>query len=331
MNPSRRQLLIKQLFGGPIPSLWCPPLTFFSQQGEFDARQIEKHLTTLPPYVGGLLIPGSTGEGWQMSDQEIAKLLKISLHIAYGLGIKVLIGILKTDADSVLRAIDLLGSTLSAKGCVGITVCPPKGKDLDQSQVARSLYRVLSMNIPTALYQLPQVTENEMTADTVAELANAFPNFYMFKDTSGKDRVAMSGRDFGGVFLVRGSEQNGYAKWTRRAGGPYDGFLLSTANVFAPELSRMIRLQQDGQAAAAEELSDRLERLVAEAFQLVAKHPDGNPFTNANKLLLAVRRFGKQASKQLPPMLYSGNRLPPELLDTFIGLIDQHPWLDQST
>ncbi len=330
MNPSQRQSLITHLFGGPIPALWCPPLTFFSQPGSFDAKQIEEHLTTLHPHVGGLLIPGSTGEGWQMHDQEIAELLEISLHIAAGLGIRVLVGILKTDTDSVLRTIDLLGPTLSAKGCVGITVCPPKGRDLDQLRIAQSLRRVLAMNIPTALYQLPQVTENEMTPDTVADLANEFPNFYMFKDTSGKDRVALSGKDFGGVFLVRGSEQNGYARWTRRVGGPYDGFLLSTANVFAPELSRIIRMQMNGDAGAAAELSDRLERLVEKAFQIVANHPDGNPFTNANKLLLEVRRLGKHASKRLPPMLYSGNRLPPELLAAFVGLIDQHPWLDQS-
>ena len=50
---------------------------------------------------------------------------------------------------------------------------------------------------------------------TVAALAGEFPNFILFKDTSGADRVAQSGLDLGGVFMVRGAEVGGYSRCER--------------------------------------------------------------------------------------------------------------------
>ena len=41
-----------------------------------------------------------------------------------------------------------------------------------------------------------------------------------------------------------------YARWLKSAGGPYDGFLLSTANVFADRLAEMIALTA-GRASAS--------------------------------------------------------------------------------
>ena len=78
---------------------------------------------------------------------------------------------------------------------------------------------MLGLGYPIALYQLPQVTENEITPETVAELASRFPNFYLFKDTSGEDRVALADLDLQGVFLVRGAEGQ-YHQWPRAVGGP---------------------------------------------------------------------------------------------------------------
>ena len=71
-------------------------------------------------------------------------------------------------------------------------------------------------NVPrhTSVCQLPQVTGNEMSPAIVAALAARFSNFYLFKDTGGNDRVAESGLELDGVFLVRGAEGD-YARWPR--------------------------------------------------------------------------------------------------------------------
>lgn len=308
----------------PIPRLWCPTLTHFSAAHEPDGTRIRQHLQVLAPHVKGLLVPGSTGEGWEMSDADIRGLLDIVLEAAAAAGIRVLIGVLKTDVEAMLASLEEMHDLSTHPAVAGFTVCPLKGAALTQAEIADGLRRVLARGLPTALYQLPQVTQNEMSPATVAALAAEFPNFFLFKDTSGADRVAMSGVDLGGVFLVRGAEQGGYARWPRSAGGPYDGFLLSTANVFAPQFTRLLQLLDDGRAAAASELSDKLVEVVTAAFAIVRDFPTGNAFTNANKILDHLLAYGPAALQCAPPLLYSGVRLPREFVEQAHALLAAH-------
>ncbi len=115
------------LFHGEVPCLWCPPLTHFESLKVPSAPRIEAHLRWMSPYVRGILVPGSTGEGWQMSDDDIERLLDIVLPIASQLKMHVLIGILKTDIDSVLQAIERFEERSRHPNVVGFTICPPKG------------------------------------------------------------------------------------------------------------------------------------------------------------------------------------------------------------
>lgn len=321
MSTAERTALQHSAFPNGVPRLWCPILTHLKAAREPDAERIAEHLEKLSPFVKGILVPGSTGEGWEMDDSDVRHLLSIVLPAAHTAGIKVLLGMLKTDVTQVLEALDGLDDCCHHPAVVGVTVCPPRGAELSQSEIAVGLRRVLLRGIPTALYQLPQVTQNELSPETVAALSAEFPNFILFKDTSGTDKVALSGLEFGGVNLVRGSEQGGYAKWTRAAGGPYDGFLLSTANVLAPELAEVIRLLDAGDKQGAEKLSGELERLVQAMFAIVSGFKTGNAFSNANKLLYHLRTFGTEATKLPTPMLYSGVTLPVEFVEKGLDAI----------
>ncbi len=319
--------LVSRLFPQGVPRLWCPTLTHFSSKASPDVSRIEQHFKALAPYVRGILVPGSTGEGWEMSDQDILNLLPPVLDLAAKFDMRVLIGVLKTDTRAVLECIEQLSSFCVHRACVGLTICPPKGAGLSSNEISTGLRQVLQLGFPTALYQLPQVTENEMSPEVVQTLADEFANFYLFKDTSGVDRVASS--DFSAnVFMVRGSEQNGYAKWLREAGGRYDGFLLSTANSLAPQLSQIISLISHGQIEAANELSEQISRFVSQAFGLVQSFPAGNAFTNTNKLLDHHRAFGKRAKSVPPPLLYSGVHLPNSLVEQAGKLLNEFKLAD---
>ncbi len=311
----QRQELLNRLFPNGVPTLWCPTLTFFRDAHRQDEARIEEHLTGLSQFVRGILVPGSTGEGWEMNDDEIQQLLRIVLPIAERLRMHVLVGILKTQTDQVLAAIDALQDCIEHPATTGITVCAAKGADLSQDTIEAGLATVLARGIPTALYQLPQVTENEMAPATVERLAARFANFVMLKDTSGLDHVAHSDANLDGVFLVRGAERGGYAPFLRANGGRYDGFLLSTANVFAPELAGIIADSQSGQAQHAHESSKRLAEYVAKAFEVVSTFTVGNPFTNTNKVLDHLRRHGSNWRTQPTPMLISGVRIPIEIIE----------------
>ncbi|WP_395090825.1 dihydrodipicolinate synthase family protein [Armatimonas sp.] len=326
---AQRQALQAQLFPAGIPRLWCPTLTHFRAAHTPDPERIQAHLIALAPHVKGILVPGSTGEGWEMTDTDIRRLLDIVLAAAGEQGMRVLIGVLKTSVDEMLSCLDALEPLRTHPAVVGVTICPPKGSELTQQALYDGLSKVLARGWPTALYQLPQVTQNELAPNTVATLTAKFANILLFKDTSGEDRVASSSLDFGGVFLVRGAEKGGYAPWPRTNGGPYDGFLLSTANVLAPQLSEMLRLLETGARTDAEALSQTLISAVSAAFALVAEFPHGNVFANANKVLDHWMAHGKLALKVEPPLLYSGVRLPQHLIASGGEILKAHGLLPE--
>ncbi len=238
---AERQALGQQLFPQGIPRLWCPPLTHYTDQGTLDRDRIEAHLRRLAPFAPGWLVPGSTGDGWELSRDEIRQLLDLVCAVAQEHQAHVLIGSLREDAAVAAEEIDDLlawmqrrsGTTdpstaLERHRACGFTVCPPAGSQRSQTEIAAALTSILQRNVPLALYQLPQITQNEMAPSTVADLAGQFANFYLFKDTSGFDRVATGGVDLQNVFLVRGAEGD-YLPWYQAAAGPYDGFLLESA------------------------------------------------------------------------------------------------------
>ncbi len=96
------------------------------------------------------------------------------------------IGILKTTTSDVMQAISVLERHLRHPACVGITVCAAKGAELSQAELIAGLSEVLALGIPTSLYQLPQVTLNELQPETVQTLIKRFQNIILFKDTAAK-------------------------------------------------------------------------------------------------------------------------------------------------
>lgn len=327
---------MKRLFPQGLPRLWCPTLTHFVAPGQLDEQRLRLHWQHLAPSVKGALVPGSTGEGWEMSDADIQRLLEVVLDAARAADIRVLIGVLKTELSAMLQCLEATVAFLQQRAgvssveealhyshVVGFTVCPPKGGHLEQAALADALTKVLERGLPLALYQLPQVTGNELSAETVQALAARHPGFYLFKDTSGNDRVAQSKLDFDGVFLVRGAEGD-YARWPKSAGGPYDGFLLSTANVFARELDSVLRLLEQGRRGDAEMLASRLTRVVEGCFEIVEHFPAGNAFTNANKVLDHLMAYGETGVRREPPLLYSGVRLPAAFVESAAALLRQN-------
>jgi len=343
---AQRRALISRLFPDGPPTLWCPPLTHYTATGRLDRPRIAAHLRSFAPYAKGVLVPGSTGDGWEMDDPMARELLNLVLGLAPDLGIVVLVGALKPNPDAVCRTIadtatwlrrrastNNNAEAMAAARVVGYAFCPPTGATLPQSTIRNGLASALELGLPSALYQLPQVTQNEVAPETVAALAARFGNLYMMKDSSGADRVAVSGLDLGGLFLVRGAECD-YRRWFHAAGGPYRGFLLSTANCFAPLLHGMLDAQAHDRTADAHAASELVSRAISGVFDLVADLPHGNMYTNANKAIDHFMAHGPNAAALDTPMLHAGMRLPMAVVDatgallTQLGLMPAKGYLD---
>ena len=319
---SKRKNLQELLFPRGIPPLWCPPLTHFDAARGIDLKRMEAHLAWMMPHVKGYLVPGSTGDGWDLDEAETETVVRFAIDLAREKGIALLLGALRkktADVTAVIdRYLDILGTltgksdplaALIASGVGGFTVCPPAGKDLDQTAIGAALEIVLDRGLPVALYQLPQVTGNEMAPETFARLVSKYQNLILFKDSSGADGIALSGVDAQGVFLVRGAEGD-YAKWLRESGGTYDGFLLSTANSFPAGLLAVVEGIRGGRLAEANRISAAISGSVGEVFSLVGELPCGNAFTNANKAIEHFMAFGPGAARREGPMLHGGIRIP---------------------
>lgn len=318
--------MVRTLFPEGIPTLWCPPLTHFARDGSIDAARIRAHLRFMRPSVPALLVPGSTSEGWELSAAQEADFIDIALECAAELDFSILVGALRTEAGAAARAVAATVARLfggrqpssadfRARRICGFAATAPKGASLSRTAIRESLEAVLALGYPTALYQLPQITENEIAPETVAELAPRYPNLYLLKDTSGGDRVVVSKLEFDGIFFVRGAEGN-YAKWYRRAGGAYDGFLLSSANCFPSQLRRVLDLIEAGSLAEAEALSGRVSRVVLSALAAASSIHFGNPFTNAAKAIDHFMAHGPNADLDAPIYVVSGATLPRSLLET---------------
>jgi dihydrodipicolinate synthase/N-acetylneuraminate lyase len=333
---SQRQKILARHFPGGVPPLWCPTLTHYSSDGSLDHARMTAHFAHLSRWVKGFLIPGSTGDGWEMNDNEAQQLLEFALGQVQQLGVHLLIGILKINAAAAHQGIVGTLERLKARppiidpvaalqraGVCGFTVCAPKGGHWSQEEIQSALSSILELGLPTAVYQLPQITQNEISAGVIGRLAEQFANFILFKDSSGADRVALAVPAGQGVFLVRGAEGD-YARWLKVNGGPYDGLLLSTANCFARELQEMIDYLGQDQVEKAEAISRQLTAMVSEAFRLVMGIGDGNPFANANKAMDHFFGFGPRADRVPPPRLHAGSRLPEAVIRATGEALDRH-------
>lgn len=311
-----RGALIRRIFPDGMARLWCPPLTHYRQDGSLDTGRIEAHIGALAPYVGGLLVPGSTGDGWDLTRVQKMELLDTVLPVASRLGLPVLIGVLERTTDAMLDFVRSLEARTSAAPVVGIVACAPCGADQSEASIEASLDRILTIGLPTAIYQLPQVTGNEISVDTIERLAAQFSNFFMVKDSSGDDHIALSHVDLGGVFLVRGAEL-GYSGWLRPR-GPYDGFLLSTANWLAPQLATIVAGKGTVRLDAA------VDSAVAGAFDLVPGYPTGNAFGNSATLMDHALAFGGKAATVPGPFSRDGKAFPKELVEQAVRLLQKN-------
>lgn len=338
---TQREEMIRQLFPAGIPELWCPLLTQYKANGGIDAERMRAHVRSISPWVKTFLVPGSTGDGWEMRSEEVDQVLDVMLRVANESHVQVLVGILKTEKGEARRSIaeilariqnrigtDNILEALKAVRVCGFTVCPPKGRDLPQEEIESELASILEIGAPTAFYQLPQITENEIAPETLYHLSQHFANLYLFKDTSGEDRAALSEYNYQNIFFVRGAEKN-YDRWLRINHGCYDGFLLSTANCFARELYQVIGNIHSQEIDRARELSERLSGAVDEVFAAVSTIADGNAFANANKAIDQVRAFGpEQAVYQPGPKLHSGAVIPKSIIQDTVYILRKYNLLN---
>jgi 4-hydroxy-tetrahydrodipicolinate synthase len=314
--------------------LWVPLLTHYRPRGsatEIDGERMAAHIKAIRPSVRQFLLAGSTGDGWEMDQDAFRAITALGRRADVFEGTRILFGVLRPTTDEVVDRAqelerDLAQNGLPAGEFIGLTVCPPVDPTATQDLILRHYEAVLEgTTANVAVYQLPQVTGCRITPETMHRLAG-HKRIIMFKDTSGEDTVARAG-ELGDVRLVRGAEGS-YVESVRPA-GPYDGWLLSTGNVFGSLLRRMIELHRSGQTGRATRLSEAMTGLVQALFDAAQAVSFGNAFSNANRAADHLLAVGQQWRQAAPPLTASGNRIPEALLAAAEDVLGYLPALSQ--
>jgi 4-hydroxy-tetrahydrodipicolinate synthase len=315
--------------------LWVPLLTHYRRSGQgvvvVDVDRMAAQVRAIQPEVRQFLLAGSTGDGWEIGFDQFLEIVRLTRQMEVFGQCRLLFGALRRTTAEVVDWARALERHLAEKGgpageLVGLAVCPPVEPNATQDSIRRHYEAVLAgTTSPIAVYQLPQVTGCRITAETMQQLA-AHPRITMFKDTSGEDTVAQSG-GLGDVLLVRGAE-GGYVD-ALRPNGPYDGWLLSTGNVFGALLRRMVELHQGGNGRRARQLSAVMTGLVEALFEAAQDVPFGNVFSNANRAADHLRASGRKWRDQDAPLTASGNPLPLGLLAAAEDILGHLPGIPE--
>ena len=298
--------------------LWVPVLTHYDHDTNLDLERTISHWCHLRPNVRQYLVAGTTGDGWNMSDNTLMSWLNLlSDPIAVDTCDRVLIGAFAATTDAVIERAHRIEAHINehplAADFVGLTICTPVDAQADQRAIADHIRAILAAtNSPVAVYQLPQVTGCEIAPETFAKLAQENPRIMLFKDTSGTDRVVNQAQPVGTVHYLRGAEGNYHQHLKPQ--GLYDGYLLSTANGFAKQLRTIINAIEMGDTTQAGLLGTQLTQLVNVLFSDADDRQIANPFANVNRAVDHIFAYGRDWGDAALPMLANGRCLDREFL-----------------
>ena len=299
--------------------LWVPLIGHYTAPGVLDAGRIRRHIGAVAPDVRQYLIAGTTGDGWAMNDDTLRQWLTIASDAAtIGPAQSFIVGTFGDDADAVIARAAMIEAHFaahpSAGRFAGLTLCAPRRPGAGQAEILAHFRAILSATrAPIAIYQLPQITGCEIAPETFATLATEHDRIFLFKDTSGGDAVANAGLPTGKAQLLRGAEGD-YARHLKPA-GKYDGWLLSTANGFAPTLRQIANTGDETLSAA---LTALVTTLFAAAAQL-----GGNAFADANRAVDHVRAYGAAWRGAPAPLRIDGSALPGDFLARVAAALEQ--------
>lgn len=308
-----------------FPRLWFPPLTYYRADGTLDFDRMEQMLARVHPHCRGVLVPGSTGDGWILPEAEQEAIVRRFLK-GFSFGrFRMFLGALKpTAADTkaaVARWCEILrevsgeaedAGAMAALGVDGFVICAPNGVQ-DPAAQETALAEVLELGLPMAFYQLPQVTGVLVEPALVAALAERYPNLILGKDSGGGDELAKSRLLSRRLMLLRGAEGDPTAM-LRGEGAVYDGLLLSTVNCFPAEYDAL--LAGTGSFGAFGEV-------IAETFAAAGAAPVSNAFSDANRAMDHVLYCGKKTLERPAPLCIGGRPLPMDLVALAYGAMER--------
>lgn len=156
-----------------LKGVFTPIITIFDKNGNFDKEankaMIEKLISD---GIYGICILGTTGEFFNMTFEEKKEYIEFASNIING-RVKLIVGTGSTNLKEVIE----LGKCAEKNKADAILVLPPFYFKLDENHVFEYFSIVAeNTNLPMILYNIPQNTKIELSADLVLRLADKYEN-----------------------------------------------------------------------------------------------------------------------------------------------------------
>ncbi|MGF9663375.1 5-dehydro-4-deoxyglucarate dehydratase [Arthrobacter crystallopoietes] len=154
------------------------PVTAFDADLKVDEAAYRTHLAWQSSFdVAGLFAAGGTGEGFSLTPEESARVVRMAVEEA-GSRVPVLASAGGSTAQAIQNAKDA-----EAAGAEGLLLLPPYLTECDQAGLLAHVSAICSAtSIGVIVYNRANAV---YSAETVAKLADRHPNFIGFKDALG--------------------------------------------------------------------------------------------------------------------------------------------------
>lgn len=161
--------------------IWTPIVTPFSATGKVDLAALEPLVSHLVAQgVSGLIVGGTTGEYYALSNAERKELLKTVKALAGG-KVALMAGINSTTTEESLD----IGRHAKQLGYESILLAAPYYCQPTQDELLAYALEVDDvLNLPAMLYNFPARTGTEMSFDFINALRKR-PNFQSIKESTG--------------------------------------------------------------------------------------------------------------------------------------------------
>ncbi|THK39711.1 4-hydroxy-tetrahydrodipicolinate synthase [Sinorhizobium garamanticum] len=237
------------MFKGSIPALVTP----FTATGSVDADSFVAHVEwQIKEGSHGLVPVGTTGESPTLSHDEHKKVVELCVEAAAG-RVPVIAG---AGSNNTTEAIELAQHAEKAGADALLVVTPYYNKPTQKGLFAHYGAIAESVKLPIVIYNIPGRSVVDMSVETMAALAKAYPTIIGVKDATGKIERVSEQRMACGKEFVQLSGEDATALGFNAHGGV--GCISVTANV-APRLcAEFQEATLAGEFAKALEYQDKL-------------------------------------------------------------------------
>jgi 4-hydroxy-tetrahydrodipicolinate synthase len=282
-------------------------VTPFKEGGAFDEAATRQLVDTLiGEGVDGLVMAGSTGEWFSMSDAERIELFRVAVDQNHG-RVKMLGGV------ASLATATSVALTRAAKdlGMDGVLLLPPPYVLPNETELMAFFSAVDAVGLPIMLYNNPARTGVNLDARWLRRLA-ALPNVVALKE-SAKDigQIADSLREIGSELAVfTGIEP--YIVPTLQRGGV--GVVAMAPNVLGKQAVEFYRAAARGDWAATTRMQGAIDQLYTRMYGAGV-----NPYVVQKEAMALLGRPGGVPRPPLAPMTDAQRKSLKTLLDQIVA------------